>query len=127
MPPIESRPKNVKNPIWSPRHYSCRWLWHKALSFDPQRFKTAYAGLRQADDLQSAQHSDVSRIREILIITTPEDAAQFKRVLGDGANFGVSLGYAVQPEPAGLAQAFHIGAGFVQGGPSALILGDNIF
>lgn len=66
-------------------------------------------------------------IRDILIITTPEDAAQFKRVLGDGADFGVSLSYAVQPEPAGLAQAFHIGADFVQGGPSALILGDNIF
>ncbi|RNJ62780.1 MAG: glucose-1-phosphate thymidylyltransferase [Porphyrobacter sp. IPPAS B-1204] len=66
-------------------------------------------------------------IRDILIITTPDDAAQFKRVLGDGADFGVSLSYAVQPEPAGLAQAFHIGADFVQGGPSALILGDNIF
>ncbi|MFN3990807.1 MAG: glucose-1-phosphate thymidylyltransferase RfbA [Erythrobacter sp.] len=66
-------------------------------------------------------------IRDILIITTPEDAAQFKRVLGDGADFGVSLSYAVQPRPEGLAQAFHIGADFVRGGPSALILGDNIF
>lgn len=66
-------------------------------------------------------------IRDILIITTPEDADQFKRVLGDGSDFGVSLSYAVQPKPEGLAQAFHIGADFVRGGPSALILGDNIF
>jgi glucose-1-phosphate thymidylyltransferase len=66
-------------------------------------------------------------IREILIITTPDDAAQFKRVLGDGSDFGVQLTYAVQPKPEGLAQAFHIGADFVRGGPSALILGDNIF
>jgi glucose-1-phosphate thymidylyltransferase len=66
-------------------------------------------------------------IRDILIITTPEDAAQFKRVLGDGADFGVSLSYEVQPKPEGLAQAFQIGADFVRGGPSALVLGDNIF
>jgi glucose-1-phosphate thymidylyltransferase len=66
-------------------------------------------------------------IRDILIITTPEDASQFQRVLGDGSDFGVSLSYAVQPKPEGLAQAFHIGADFVKGGPSALILGDNIF
>jgi len=66
-------------------------------------------------------------IREILIITTPEDSGQFKRVLGDGSDFGVALSYAVQPKPEGLAQAFHIGAEFVQGGSSALILGDNIF
>lgn len=66
-------------------------------------------------------------IRDILIITTPEDADQFKRVLGDGTDFGVSLSYEVQPKPEGLAQAFHIGADFVRGGPSALILGDNIF
>jgi len=66
-------------------------------------------------------------IRDILIITTPEDAAQFKRVLGDGSDFGVSLSYEVQPKPDGLAQAFHIGADFLRGGPSALILGDNIF
>lgn len=66
-------------------------------------------------------------IRDILIITTPEDAEQFQRVLGDGSDFGVALSYAVQPQPEGLAQAFHIGADFLRGGPSALILGDNIF
>ena len=66
-------------------------------------------------------------IQDILVITTPEDAAQFQRVLGDGSDFGVNLSYAAQPRPEGLAQAFHIGADFVRGGPSALILGDNIF
>lgn len=66
-------------------------------------------------------------IRDILIITTPEDAGQFERVLGDGSDFGVTLSYEVQPKPEGLAQAFHIGADFVSGAPSALVLGDNIF
>lgn len=66
-------------------------------------------------------------IRDILIITTPEDAQQFQRVLGDGSSFGVALTYAVQPSPDGLAQAFHIGAGFIGNDPSALVLGDNIF
>ena len=66
-------------------------------------------------------------IRDILLITTPEDQEQFRRVLGDGSDFGISLSYAVQPSPEGLAQAFHIGADFVRGGPSALVLGDNIF
>ena len=66
-------------------------------------------------------------IRDILIITTPEDATQFQRVLGDGSAFGVALSYATQPKPEGLAQAFHIGASFIAGDPSALVLGDNIF
>ena len=66
-------------------------------------------------------------IREILIITTPEDRDQFERVLGSGADFGVDLSYAVQPEPEGLAQALHIGADFVRNHSSALVLGDNIF
>ncbi|GMN01958.1 glucose-1-phosphate thymidylyltransferase RfbA [Erythrobacter sp. MTPC3] len=66
-------------------------------------------------------------IRDILIITTPEDAEQFQRVLGDGSDFGIALSYAVQARPEGLAQAYHIAADFVRGGPSALVLGDNIF
>lgn len=66
-------------------------------------------------------------IQDILVITTPEDAEQFQRVLGDGSSFGVALSYATQPSPDGLAQAFHIGADFIAGAPSALVLGDNIF
>ncbi|MEM9530725.1 MAG: glucose-1-phosphate thymidylyltransferase RfbA [Pseudomonadota bacterium] len=66
-------------------------------------------------------------IRDILIITTPEDAAQFQALLGDGAGWGLNLQYAVQPDPGGLAQAYLIGASFVGDEPSCLILGDNIF
>lgn len=66
-------------------------------------------------------------IREILIITTPEDQAQFERLLGDGAPLGLRIEYAVQPRPDGIAQAFLIGADFIGGETVALILGDNIF
>ena len=66
-------------------------------------------------------------IRDILIITTPEDAPQFQHLLGDGSHWGINIQYAVQPKPEGLAQAFLIGAEFVGNAPCTLILGDNIY
>jgi len=66
-------------------------------------------------------------IREICMITTPQDQAQFQRTLGDGSQWGISLSYVVQPSPDGLAQAFILAEDFLDGAPSALVLGDNIF
>ena len=66
-------------------------------------------------------------IREVLIITTPHDQQSFERFLGDGSRWGMTIEYAVQPSPDGLAQAFWIGADFLSGAPAALVLGDNLF
>lgn len=69
----------------------------------------------------------LSGIRDILIITTPEDSTQFQHLLAEGSQWGLNIEYAVQPKPEGLAQAFLIGADFVDNSPSTLILGDNIY
>jgi glucose-1-phosphate thymidylyltransferase len=66
-------------------------------------------------------------IRDVLVITTPEDQSSFQRLLGDGSDFGIAISYAVQPKPEGLAQAFLIGEEFLDGSGAALALGDNIF
>ena len=66
-------------------------------------------------------------IRDILIISTPEDTHRFERILGDGGQWGINLSYKIQPSPDGLAQAFILGEEFIGGGPCVLILGDNLF
>ena len=69
----------------------------------------------------------LARLRDVLVISTPDDTPRFQRLLGDGSQWGMNLSYCVQPSPDGLAQAFILGRSFLGGSPSALVLGDNIF
>ncbi len=66
-------------------------------------------------------------LRDVLVISTPQDTPRFEQLLGDGSQWGMNIAYAVQPEPGGLAQAFLLGASFIRNSPSALVLGDNLF
>ena len=69
----------------------------------------------------------IAGIRDILIISTPEDTPAYRRLLGDGKAWGIDISYAIQPKPEGLAQAFIIGSNFIGNNPSTMILGDNVF
>jgi glucose-1-phosphate thymidylyltransferase len=89
--------------------------------------EASHLDLRQADDLLSAVYPHADRIRDILVITAPNDAAAFGRLLGDGARFSINIAYAVQDSPRGLADAIIIGREFVGRDRVVLILGENIF
>ena len=99
----------------------------RAFTRNARAVEAIAACVRQTNDLLPAVHVEVAGIRDILIISTPSDTPRFSELLGDGSRWGLSLSYASQPSPEGLAQAFLIGRNFIGTDESALVLGDNIF
>jgi glucose-1-phosphate thymidylyltransferase len=97
-----------------------------ALSSQPRRVRESVTDLRQADDLLPAFHS-LAGIRDILTICPRQDTPRFEQLLGDGGRFGLTLQYAVQARPEGIAQAFPVASDFIGSSCCALVLGDNIF
>jgi glucose-1-phosphate thymidylyltransferase len=109
------------------RHYSGWWPRHPSAPNNACHIQTTASGIRQARDLLPTLNLDARGIREILIISTPNDHPHFQRLLGDGPSWGISLSYAEQPTPGSVAQAYIIDAEFVSVEPSCVILGDNFF
>jgi glucose-1-phosphate thymidylyltransferase len=98
-----------------------------ALSRDPRGLQESVTDLRQTDDLLPALHPHVGGIQDILIISGPEDTPRFEQLPGDGGGFDISLQYAVQSRPEGIAQAFLAGCDFIGSSCCAPVFGDNIF